>query len=80
MYTINGNLQVSGDQQILTNHGWMEAMHLHYGEMIFDPLNGTYLAITSIHQSHGTYRMYDFILPGNYNYVAYSYLLQGISS
>lgn len=80
MYTINGNLQVSGDQQILTNHGWMEAMHLHYGEMIFDPLNGTYLAIISIHQSHGTYRMYDFILPGNYNYVAYSYLLQGISS
>ena len=80
MYTINGNLQVSSDQQVLTNHGWVEAIRLHNGDMIFDPLNGTYFAITSIHLSHGTYRMYDFILEGNDNYVAYSYLLQGIST
>ncbi len=76
-YTINGNLQVSGDQPILTDHGWIDASYLHVGDRIFDPLNGTYEKITSIDHSQGSFTMYDFLILGNNDFVADAYLLHG---
>lgn len=78
MYTINGNLQVSGDQPVLTQQGWMAASYLHKGDMIFDPLSDSFVSITTIFHSQGTYTMYDFVVSGNNDYIAYTYLLQGV--
>ncbi len=80
LYTINGNLQVSGDQSILTNHGWIDANYLQKGDLILDPLTGIYVDVTSIHHSQGSFTMYDFVIAGNNDYIAYTYLLQGVSS
>jgi hypothetical protein len=78
LYTINGNLVVSGDQPILTSNGWVNASSLHKGELVFDPITGSFVDIYSLHHSQETETMYDFIISGNDNYIAYTYLLQGV--
>ncbi len=78
LYTINGNLVVSGDQPILTSNGWINASSLHKGELVFDPITGSFVDIYSLHHSQETETMYDFIISGNDNYIAYTYLLQGV--
>ena len=78
LYTINGNLVVSGDQPILTSNGWVNASSLHKGELVFDPITGSFVDIYSLHHSQETETMYDFIISDNDNYIAYTYLLQGV--
>lgn len=78
LYTINGNLVVSGDQPILTSNDWVNASSLHKGELVFDPITGSFADIYSMHHSQETETMYDFNISGNNNYIAYTYLLQGV--
>ncbi|MCL4451298.1 MAG: carboxypeptidase-like regulatory domain-containing protein [Candidatus Thermoplasmatota archaeon] len=78
LYTINNNLEVSGDQPILTSNGWVNASSLHKGELVFNPITGSFVDIYSLHHSQKTETMYDFIISGNDNYIAYTYLLQGV--
>jgi hypothetical protein len=78
-YTINGYLQVSAYQPILTNHGYVKAPNLTHRDRIYDALTGRYVPIRSITLSRGTFTMYDFNIPPDHDFVAWNTVVYDIT-
>ena len=78
-YTINGFLQTSAYQPILTSNGYVQVQNLTTKDRIYDAFTGKYVKVYSITKSFGTFTMYDFQIPPDYDFIAYSYVLYDIS-
>ena len=76
IYVINGYLKVAGDQDIWTNHGYIQAQNLTSNDTIFDIFNHHYYEVHSISIELGTFTMYDFYVSANHNYVVWSNLME----
>ena len=69
-YDINGMLNVSGYQPILTNHGYVTAQNLTIRDMMYNAFTRSFVQITSITVTHGYFTMYDFNIPPDYDFIA----------
>lgn len=78
-YTINGFLDVSAYQPVMTNHGYIQAQNLTMNDKILDPFIGHYIPIYSITNTTGSFTMYDFQIPPNYDFIAYMYVLYDLT-
>lgn len=79
MYTINGYLQTSAYQPLLTNHGYIEAQNLTQKDKLYNALTGKYVNIWSITQQKGNYTMYDFDIPPTYDFIAWNYVVYDLT-
>jgi hypothetical protein len=77
MLTINGGLQLSCNQSILTSSGWNTAGNLTIGSKVLNPYTGHYITVNSISLQTGSFVMYDFELAGGgaQSYIAWWYVL-----
>ena len=78
-YTINGILQTSKYQPILTNHGYVEAGNLTTNDYIYNAITGTFQKVFSISVSHGNFTMYDFQIPPDYDFIAYLWVVYDLT-
>lgn len=69
-YDINGMLNVSAYQPILTNHGYVTAQNLTTKDMMYNALTRSFVQITGITVYHGNFTMYDFNIPPDYDFIA----------
>ena len=76
MYIINGYLDVAHDQDIWTNHGYVQAQNLTTNDTIFNVFTGHYTRVTSIQVEHGNFTMYDFYVSTNLDYIAWMNLMK----
>ena len=76
MYTINGMLRIAPDQKVLTERGYVEAQNLTMNDTIYDVYTQNWESVKSISSATGTYKMYDFYVGVNHDYVAWVYVLQ----
>lgn len=76
MYVINGYLKVAGDQDIWTNHGYIQAQNLTNNDTIFNVFTQHFNKVHSISVEHGNFTMYDFYVTGNHNYIVWWNLMQ----
>ena len=76
MYVINGYLKVAYDQDLWTNHGWVQAQNLTYSDSLFNALNGHSTKVNSIRVVDGNFTMYDFYVETNSDYVAWMNVMQ----
>lgn len=76
MYDINGYLKVAGDQDIWTDHGYIQAQNLTSNDMIFDVFSHHFYKVRSLAVEHGSYTMYDFYVGGDHNYIVWSNLME----
>ncbi len=76
MYVINGYLKVARDQDMWTNHGYVQAQYLTINDTIFDVYTGHYEKIQSISVDYGSFTMYDFYVSTNRNYIVWSNLME----
>lgn len=76
MYVINGYLKVARDQDIWTNHGYVQAQNLTLNDTIFNVITGHYQKVHSVYIEHGNFTMYDFYVNTNHNYIIWSNLMQ----
>ncbi len=74
-YTINGFLETSAYQPVLTNHGYVKAGNLTSNDRVFDAFTGQYVKIFSITESTGHFKMYDFQIPPDYDFIAWEYVV-----
>lgn len=74
-YIVNGFLNLSSDQLVLTNNGWMPAKNLSNGDLVVNPYTGHYTRVHSIQLEHGSLTMYGFVVGTNDNYIALSYVV-----
>lgn len=79
MYTINGYLQTSAYQPVLTNHGYIQAQNLTYKDSVYNAFSRSYVKIWSINESHGSYTMYDFEIPPTYDFIAWNTVVYDIT-
>ena len=79
LYTINGILQTSAYQPILTNNGYIQVQNLTTKDKIYDAFTGKYVKVTSITLTNGNYTMYDFEIPPDYDFIAWEYVLYDIT-
>ena len=79
MYTINGILETSAYQPILTSQGYVQAQNLTTKDRIYDALTGRYVKVTSITLTNGNYTMYDFQIPPDYDFIAWEYVVYDIT-
>lgn len=76
MYVINGYLKVAGDQDIWTNHGYIQAQNLTGNDSIFNVFTHQFEKVRSISVEHGSFTMYDFYVNVNQNYIVWWNLMQ----
>lgn len=76
-YIVNGVLNLSSNQLVLTNNGWMQAKNLSKGDLMMNPFTGHYTRVHSIQIDHGNFTMYGFVVGTNDNYIAWNYVLYG---
>lgn len=76
-YIVNGFLNLSSNQLVLTNKGWLKASELSHGDRVMNPLTGKYTRVHSIQVEQGNITMYGFIVGTNNDYVAWHYVLYG---
>ena len=79
LYTINGILQTSAYQPILTNNGYIQVQNLTTKDKIYDAFTGKYVKVTSITLSNGNYTMYDFQIPPDYDFIAWEYVVYDLT-
>lgn len=79
LYTINGILQTSAYQPILTSNGYVQAQNLSTKDRIYDAFTGKYVKITSITITNGNYTMYDFQIPPDYDFIAWEYIVYDLT-
>jgi hypothetical protein len=79
MYTINGILETSAYQPILTSQGYVQAQNLTTKDRIYDAFTGRYVKVTSITLSNGNYTMYDFQIPPDYDFIAWGYVVYDLT-
>lgn len=75
MVVVNGYLQLAGDQDVLTNHGYIQAQNLTSNDSLYNVNSGKYLRVHSVVTEHGSYTMYDFFVSGNHDYIAWTNLM-----
>ncbi len=78
-YTVNGYLQASEYQPILTNHGYIEIRNLTKHDRIFNIFTGKYGKITDITVQNGNYTFYDFNIPPNHDFIAWEYVVYDLT-
>ncbi len=78
-YTINGFLETSAYQPLLTNHGYVKVENLTSKDRIFDAFTGQYVKISSITESTGHFKMYDFQIPPDYDFIAWEYVVYDLT-
>ncbi len=78
-YTVNGYLQASEYQPILTNHGYVEIRNLTKQDRIFNIFTGKYGKITDITVQNGNYTFYDFNIPPNHDFIAWEYVVYDLT-
>lgn len=76
MYVINGYLKVASDQDMWTNHGYIQAQNLTLNDSIFNVYTGHFQKIRSIAIDYGSYTMYDFYVSTNKNYIIWNNLME----
>ena len=76
MYVINGYLKVAGDQDIWTNHGYIQAQNLTSNDTIYNVFDNHYYRVHSVSVEYGNFTMYDFYVTANHNYIVWSNLMQ----
>lgn len=76
MYVINGYLKVAGDQDIWTNHGYIQAQNLTSNDTIYNVFDNHYHRVHSVSVEYGNFTMYDFYVTANHNYIVWSNLMQ----
>ncbi len=76
MVVVNGYLDVSYNQSVLTNHGYVTAGSLTVGDRVFDAFTGHYIRVRSVELEKGNFTMYDFVLGGINDYIAWQYVLE----
>lgn len=76
MFVINGYLKVANDQDIWTNHGYIQAQNLTSNDTIFDVFDHQFYKVHSISVETGNFTMYDFYVSENHNYIVWSNLMQ----
>jgi hypothetical protein len=74
-YTINGILQVSAFEPILTSKGYVKAENLTTHDRIYDVFTGKYVKVNNITVSSGNFTMYDFQIPPDYDFIAWEYVV-----
>ena len=79
LYTINGILESSAYQPILTSQGYVQAQNLTTKDRIYDAFTGRYVKVTSITLSNGNYTIYDFQIPPDYDFIAWEYVVYDIT-
>ena len=79
LYTINGILQTSAYQPILTNNGYIQVRNLTTKDKIYDAFTGKYVKVTSIPLTNGNYTMYDFEIPLDYDFIAWEYVVYDLT-
>ena len=79
LYTINGILQTSAYQPILTNDGYIQVQNLTTKDRIYDAFTGKYVKVTSITITNGNYTMYDFQIPPDYDFIAWEYVVYDLT-
>jgi hypothetical protein len=72
---INGYLDVTYNQTVWTNHGYMTAGNLTAGDLVLNVYTGSYVKIHSIRVEYGSFTFYDLELSGGNNFIAWAYLL-----
>lgn len=78
-YTINGILQVSAYEPVLTSNGYVKAANLTTHDRIYNVFTGRYMKVHSITISSGNFTMYDFRMPPDYNFIAWMYVVYDIT-
>ncbi|MGB9763612.1 MAG: hypothetical protein ACPLVI_08235, partial [Thermoplasmata archaeon] len=78
MYIINGILYLAPDQYVWTERGWIMAKNITYNDTIYNIYTGCYDQVSSIIILNGTYRMYDFTVDINGDYLAFAYILKDL--
>lgn len=75
MIIVNGYLKLAGDQDVMTNRGYIQAQNLTSGDSLYNVNNGKYCQVKSVETEFGSYTMYDFDVSGNHNYIAWTNLM-----
>lgn len=76
MYVINDYLRVARDQDIWTNHGYIQAQNLTTNDKIMNVFTHQFVRIHSISVEYGSYTMYDFRVSVNPNYIIWNNLME----
>ncbi len=74
-YVINGNLEIAGDQKVLTATGFIDASNLTLNDTLYNTFTNTYLPVFSIEKIYNPMVMYDFVLSINHNFIGWYYSL-----
>ena len=78
-YTINGILQTSPYQPILTKNGYVQAENLTTKMFIYNAFTGTFEKVHNITVSSGNFTMYDFQIPPDYDFIAWEYVVYDLT-
>ena len=78
-YTINGILQTSPYQPILTKNGYVQAENLTTKMFIYNAFTGTFEKVHNITVSSGNFTMYDFQIPPAYDFIAWEYVVYDLT-
>ena len=80
MVIINGLLNISLNQTVLTDKGYVSAENLTIGSYVFVPFANSYIKVSSINIEYGSFLMYDFVFnSGTQGYIAWWYVLSSDS-
>lgn len=78
-YTINGILQTSKYEPILTSNGYVKAGNLTTNDSIYNAFTGTFQKVFSITVSYGNFTMYDYQIPPDYDFIAYVWVVYDLT-